>query len=206
MTVTDELIEEYIDRLETATRTLPSARRAELLAEIKEHIKITLSQSQDQGEATVRSILDRLGAPEDIAREAGAGLPPESPAHTETTGPPRVGAFELVTVILLLIGGIVVPVLGWIVGVVLLWASARWTTRDKMIGTLVLPGGLAVLAWYLLFWNSSGTCSPDGPCQPSGMPAALAITLALAGTAGPIGSAGYLLRRAGRSDMTTGAT
>lgn len=198
MTVTDELIDEYIDRLETATRTLPPSRRAELVAEIKEHIKITLSQSEDQGEATVRSVLDRLGAPEDIAREAGAGIPSVSQAHGETTGPRRAGAFELVTVILLLIGGIVLPVLGWVVGVVMLWASARWTTRDKMIGTLVFPAGLAVPAWYLFFWSSSGTCSSDGACQTSDMPAGLAMALALVGTVGSIWSAGYLLRPAGR--------
>jgi hypothetical protein len=199
MTVTDELIDEYIARLETATRTLPAARRAELLAEIKEHIQITLSQNEDQGEATVRSILDRLGAPEDIAHEAGVGLASEAPAHRESTGPRRVGPFELVTVVLLLIGGILLPLLGWVIGVVFLWASARWTTRDKMIGTLVVPGGLAVLAWYLLFWSSSGTCSSDGTCQTSGMSAGLALTVALASTVGSIGSAGYLLHRAGRT-------
>ena len=195
MTATDQLIEEYLGRLEAAARTLPSERRAELLADIKEHIRITLSQSQDQGEATVRTILDRVGAPEDIAREAGAGLEAVSPAH-QTTGRRRVGAFELVTVILLLIGGIVLPVLGWVVGAVLLWASARWTTRDKVIGTLVFPGGLAIMVWYRVFWSGSSVCSPDGTCQTSGMPAGLAMTLALIGTVGSLASAGYLLRQA----------
>jgi uncharacterized membrane protein len=198
MTVTDELIDEYLDRLETATRTLPAARRAELRAEIKDHIEITLSQSEDQGEATVRSILDRLGAPEDIAHEAGVGLAPEAPAHRENTGPHRVGAFEVATVVLLLIGGVLLPLVGWVIGVVLLWASARWTIRDKMIGTLVVPGGLAILAWYLLFWSSSSICSSDGTCQTSGMPG-LALTVALVAAAGSIGSAGYLLHRAGRT-------
>jgi hypothetical protein len=32
---------------------------------------------------------------------------------------------------------------GWLVGVVLLWSSTVWTLRDKLIGTLVIPGGLA---------------------------------------------------------------
>ena len=30
----------------------------------------------------------------------------------------------------------------WPVGVVLLWLSAFWNRRDKLIGTLLLPGGL----------------------------------------------------------------
>jgi hypothetical protein len=32
---------------------------------------------------------------------------------------------------------------GWLAGLVLLWSSRAWTTRDKWIGTLVIPGGLA---------------------------------------------------------------
>jgi hypothetical protein len=191
-TATDQLIEEYLDRLTAATRTLPKARREETLAEIREHIRITLSQSEDQGEATVRTILDRLGAPEDIAREAGADL---DAAPREATGR-RVGAFEVVTVILLLIGGIVLPVLGWVIGAVLLWASGRWTVRDKVIGTLVVPGGMGVAVWCLLFWSGSSSCTSDGACQTSGAPVGAGVALAVIGTVGPIVSAIYLLRRA----------
>jgi hypothetical protein len=36
----------------------------------------------------------------------------------------------------------------WPLGVVLLWLSPAWTRREKLIGTLVLPGGL-LLAWVL---------------------------------------------------------
>ncbi len=32
---------------------------------------------------------------------------------------------------------------GWIAGVILLWSSRAWNTRDKVIGTLIVPGGLA---------------------------------------------------------------
>ena len=38
---------------------------------------------------------------------------------------------------------LVIPFLGWVAGVVLVWVSRRWTTRDKLIGTL---GGLS---WVL---------------------------------------------------------
>ncbi|MGI5224247.1 HAAS signaling domain-containing protein [Actinoallomurus sp. CA-142502] len=192
MTATDELIEDYLGRLETAARTLPSAQRAELLAEIKAHIEITLSQEGHQDEATVRTVLDRLGTPEDIVREAGAEAEPSPRAAA--TGRRAVGAFELVAVILLLIGGIVLPGLGWVIGVVLLWASARWTTLDKLIGTLIFPGGLAVGVWFLFFWSGSSVCSADGACKTSG--AGLASTICLVATVGSIGSAAYLLRRA----------
>ena len=35
----------------------------------------------------------------------------------------------------------------WVVGVVLLWRSRAWTLRDKLIGTLVVPGGLAYVIY-----------------------------------------------------------
>jgi hypothetical protein len=34
--------------------------------------------------------------------------------------------------------------IGWFAGLVLLWTSALWSTRDKLIGTFVLPFGLAL--------------------------------------------------------------
>ncbi|MFC5183840.1 HAAS signaling domain-containing protein [Actinomadura harenae] len=196
MTATDQLIEDYLGRLESAASTLPSAQRAELLTEIRTHIEITLSHEEGRGEAAVRTVLDRLGTPEDIAREAGTDLTVESPPQATATGRRRVGAFDLVTVILLLVGGIVLPGLGWVIAVVLLWASARWTTRDKLIGTLVFPGGLTALVGFLLFSGGSSQCSPSGSCTSSGSSVGVALTLGLVAAAGSIASAVYLLHRA----------
>jgi len=49
----------------------------------------------------------------------------------------------MAAIVLLLGGGFLVG-LGWLAGVVLLWTSAVWTTRDKVVGTLFVPGGLAL--------------------------------------------------------------
>jgi hypothetical protein len=46
---------------------------------------------------------------------------------------------------------------GWFVGVALLWTSKRWSTRDKLIGTFVLPGGLAAAIVGALFAASGGS-------------------------------------------------
>jgi hypothetical protein len=51
-------------------------------------------------------------------------------------------------------GGILLGV-GWIVGVVLLWTSTVWNRRDKLAGTLLLPGGL--LPFLFLLWAVSHT-------------------------------------------------
>ncbi len=53
----------------------------------------------------------------------------------------------MAAIILLLIGGFFFLV-GWVVGAVLLWISPRWRFTDKLLGTLVWPGGLSLI-WYL---------------------------------------------------------
>ena len=48
----------------------------------------------------------------------------------------------------------------------LLWVSEAWNTRDKIIGTLILPGGLAgglAGGLTLSFVPNSVSCGPPGP-------------------------------------------
>ena len=52
----------------------------------------------------------------------------------------KPGWMEVGALIMLLIGGIVIPIFGWVIGVVLLWVSNAWNVRDKIIGTVVCPG------------------------------------------------------------------
>jgi uncharacterized membrane protein len=47
--------------------------------------------------------------------------------------------YSVLTVALIIVGGYVVPVVGWLVGVAMLWASDRWSRRDKWLGTLAGP-------------------------------------------------------------------
>jgi hypothetical protein len=52
----------------------------------------------------------------------------------------------------------VIPLLGWLVGLALLWRSRRWTTHDKRIGTLLALGagalGVVALASPLVLLGS----------------------------------------------------
>lgn len=66
------------------------------------------------------------------------------------------GWLETVALLLLLVGGFFY-VVGWFAGVVLLWLSRVWTRRDKVIGTLVVPGGLLLPVLLLL-----GRVAPGG--------------------------------------------
>jgi hypothetical protein len=106
-------------------------------------------------------VLERLGDPADIAAEArdrfGVPAQPASQiaaaiylairlrAHAKAVPEPHErserGApwLEVATLVALLI-----PFLGWAVGLVLLWLSRTWTTREKAIATM-LPLGIGAL-------------------------------------------------------------
>jgi hypothetical protein len=149
-TQADKLVADYLQRLNAELRGLPRARRRELMEEISEHIAEARADLQTQSEAEIRSLLERLGEPADIALEASERFGVERR---------RVGVLEVVALVLLLVGGVVVPLVGWVVGVVLLWVSDAWSTRDKVIGTLVLPGGRAPALYLAFFGAYAEACS-----------------------------------------------
>ena len=65
---TDRLIDDYLTRLEEAAAHLQRSRRAELIAEIREHIEAALREEDTAGEVAVRNVLDRLGHPRTSSR------------------------------------------------------------------------------------------------------------------------------------------
>ena len=98
---------------------------------------------------------------------------------------------------------VLLPVL-WVVGVVLLWRSRAWTTRDKLIGTLVVPGGLAYVMYVAVdavLLVSEG-CEPEGLCSVGiAIDPVWAVVLG-ALTVLPLASAIYLACRADRTRPT----
>jgi hypothetical protein len=167
----DDLVEEYLSRLKHELRVLPAPRRRELMAEIAEHIAVGRAELPPADLAEVAALLERIGEPEHIATEARERFGVSDAA---------AGVRELMAIPLLLIGGFFLPFLGWLAGVALLWASPVWTRRDKLIGTLLLPGGLApalyVFGWAVLAY---GVCDGSG-CEDRWT---LADALTLAGLA-----------------------
>jgi len=189
-----KLVDDYLKRLRSASRKLPRDERSELRAQIEEHLSDALPP--DPTEAATRTALERLGAPETLVAE-----------HLDRLGLParRTGTQEWAAIILLLIGGFIF-IFGWVVGAVLLWSSRAWTAREKVLGTLVLPGGLAAVAWVALL-SASGTdcgrsggpgrptitrCTPGPSTLHNVLVGALLIALALA----PLATAMFLARRA----------
>jgi hypothetical protein len=184
----DQLVRDYLKRLDAELADLPRARRRELVQEISGHISEARADLPTETEAEIRTLLDRTGDPADIAVEARERFGVQRK---------RSGALEVVALILLLIGGVVIPVVGWLVGVVLLWVSEAWNTRDKLIGTLVVPGGLLLPLGLALFATSSETCvqTSTGPSECTSGTSTLRIALAVALLVAPFVTTAYLARR-----------
>ena len=124
------LIADYLHRLELAAERLPPDQRTELVEVIREHLDSALEDVGPDDQAHVRAALDRLGTPEEIVAAAADGEPPAGRASRSTAGDPGpsrpgVGALELVTVVLLAIGGVVVLFLAPIATVAYLLTQAR---------------------------------------------------------------------------------
>jgi hypothetical protein len=246
----DQMIAEYLNRLEAAAAILPPDRRAELIDEISTHIaeaRAALANAQSGAADSAAAVLARLGSPEDIVQAAadqggtgsdafGPGAPASSAAgpgygqagfgqagSRDWSGPPPgwrsppgygtagpygarqgLGWMEVVAIVLLLIGGFLAGI-GWIVGVILLWLSPRWRVSDKLLGTLVWPGGLAAVLLVLgaaaalpLQVSSCSGGSSCGGTQPGWLGPALAVVAVIVGVAGPVLVTIRLVRQAHR--------
>ena len=190
------LAAEYLERLRRAGRGLPSGRRRELLAEIEGHLSEAIEPGASDAQAL--TVLDKLGEPEAII--AAEMSRPDEPSD-------RRGTREWAAVILLPFGGFIFGV-GWLAGLILLWSSRAWTTREKWIGTLVVPGGLATAFIALIalaqpdkkicsgFPGGARHCTNAGGSSPASsiLGVALLVFLVLA----PIATAIYLAAAARR--------
>jgi hypothetical protein len=200
----DRVINDYLNRLEGAAQVLAPDRRRELLAGIREHIDSARADGVE-GEAATLALLERLGSPEEIVASAAAE---GDPGGYDGRRPKRRSlVLETVAVLFMTVGSFI-PVLGWLVGVVLMWVSDRWTTREKWLGTLVIPGGLGTLMIIGLFVasgesvcgvSSSSTSAPIADsCAPAAtswwdhVAAPVTVVLLIAAFAVPF----YLLNRA----------
>lgn len=128
----DQLIQQYMDQMRRALKDLPPSRRQQILEDIAEHIRSARMQLPEENEVSIRQILENLGDPEMIRHEAML------PSSRSSNG------FDQWVPWLLLFGGFLF-LIGWVTGLILLWRSPTWRTRDKILGTLIWPGGLATV-------------------------------------------------------------
>ena len=218
-TVGDPLVEDYLRRLDAAAYPLGEDRRSELLAGIREHIEASVESGEAHDEASLRVLLDRLGDPEEIVAAARDDEPPSGTPYPLGTPPPvvhrRAGIGLEITAALFLTVGSILLVIGWLVGVVLVWSSRRWTLGEKLVATLVFPGGpfaalflAGTVTGTTLCSSTTETAGLDGPvvgtpvesCTTTGLvlPPWVGIPLFLAWLILPVVVAGVLVMRARR--------
>lgn len=187
----DRAVKAYLKELEAALSPLPRSRRRQLVNEIAAHIAEARAELVGDAEAGTLNVLQSVGSPADIAEAALAEIP-APPIRSRDGWVPW----------LLLLGGFLF-VVGWVVGVVQLWASPAWILRDKLIGTFVFPLGLLLplLLLQLPLGASGSVCSGSvGPGSSTvttcsggaGMNPAATIALLAVLTVAPIAVAVHL--------------
>ena len=67
-----------------------------------------------------------------------------------------LGAMDLAAILFLTVGAVLLPVVGPMIGIVLVWLSPTWTTRQKWIATVIVIGVLIVPILGLLSVGGSG--------------------------------------------------
>ncbi|WP_086831400.1 hypothetical protein [Streptomyces sp. NRRL B-24572] len=137
------LVTDYLATIEREASFLPTGRREELLADLREHLAVAVGDEQDA--KTVRTALERLGSPTAIVAAAREEEP--ETATTATTEPktqPRTRT--VATAVLLGVSGIATlanPLVGLAViavGLGLLWTSDVWEQRTKTLATTLTLG------------------------------------------------------------------
>jgi len=90
---------------------------------------------------------ERLGSPELIAAEAGAEAVVGRPSRIK----------EVIGLIMISVGSLI-PIVGWVVGIVLVWMSPVWSKAQKLLATLVWPfGWFTMLLFGLMSTRSSSS-------------------------------------------------
>ena len=167
-TTTDRLVSDYLESVRAATADLPAAERDELVGNIAEHITTSIAELDPPTEAAVRTILDRLGDPAVIAAEARG-------QSSHPTPRPTPGWLEWGGVAMLGIGSYLLPVIGTVAGLVMVWMSQWWSTRQKVVAAVLSLAGLVVipLVGFGVFFAAGANQNGPGPSQPivSGEPA-----------------------------------
>lgn len=128
-----QIVKDYLDRLRVALVGLPDEVGHEILAGIAEELA-----GLDATEAAAR--IDALGDPTFIAAEARREVGVVASSRGVTTAPAASGDprwYLVLASLLVAVGGFVIPGIGWIVGIVMVWLSKSWYRWEKWVATLL---------------------------------------------------------------------
>jgi uncharacterized membrane protein len=93
VTAHDALVDNYLRAVGQALTGVPAYRRDELLQDLREHIAAGRAElGEDETEAEVRSLLDQLGDPAEVAAEARIDTSPAPLPPLQLQPSKRIGA------------------------------------------------------------------------------------------------------------------
>lgn len=155
---TRDEVRAYLSRLDDALVGVPVATARDIRAGIEEEL-LSLDAT------AVRSRIAAIGDPTFVAaaargetRDASRSLPRSAAAESR--------GYVVGAALALGFGGAMVPVVGWLVGIVLVWRSRAWRRWEKVVATLTPVAALATAAaaFALVVDDSSGALdTSDGP-------------------------------------------
>jgi len=175
--MTDAATEATLLELEYALSGMPEGAISQIVRGVREEVDGLTAAA-----ATARLI--ELGVPAMIAegQQAQRDAPPRPAEVPIVYEPPYLARLAA---ILVLAGGLVVPIFLWVTGIVLMWNSEAWMQRQKLLVTLLPP--VAGVVGGVVFGVASGATS---------MPLVL-VAASLAALLAALGSGIWLLRTAG---------
>lgn len=161
----DAVVERYFAAVSDALRELPPERRADILADLRAHLKSRRSESPAGRGADIQSLLRELGDPAEIAAQAGV----EAAGTPVGRGTPDGWATA----------SVVLTVLVWPLGILVAALSGRWRLRalvyagaTPLIGWLVgILSGLLVTFQQGVSTGVSTGCTESLPSPGVGLPA-----------------------------------
>ncbi|BDZ52044.1 hypothetical protein GCM10025867_42850 [Frondihabitans sucicola] len=146
---TPKNVTDYLARLQTELADVPPEVSTDIVAGIREEL-----QGLDQTESEAR--IATLGDPAFIAAEARAASP--TPV-SETTAPGRT--LSIAAVLVLILGSIVVPGVGALVGLVWVSIARAWSRTEKLVAWLV-PIAVAIVVIVVLLILAASDHSANG--------------------------------------------
>jgi uncharacterized membrane protein len=124
-----QVVRSYLSELESALHGVPTAVQHAILGGVREELT-----GLDAAAAAAR--IEEFGDPAFIAAEARAeAATDERPAPATTEG----AWYPVVASLLVAFGGFVIPLVGWIAGITMVWLSTSWRKWEKWVATLAVP-------------------------------------------------------------------
>lgn len=165
MTANDQIVCEYLDRLYECARSLSRSQVEELMTDVREHVAAAIAEAGRDDEATVRTVLDRLGTPEDIVAAAvgeASAVPPVIESGTADSARTRSwGWRETVAVALLVPGAFFAPIVGPLTGIAFAWSSEVWDKGTKRFAYVIGTVGVALPLFLFAAGVSLFTATSD---------------------------------------------